>query len=502
MEEDSTFMLTGSQGLWKADWENIETATRRDGGRPYDVVTVDVWRDPVAPRPDAPAGCTVCSNGRSVVTLKHASCGVTLFELRVHAIDWVAVDGDGRRRRISEPMPFRDPRKRRTLHFKSQVGRMMEGYGMTVSKCASACHTTPAIVKEVNKGRLSALAGDMRPLHPSRAIAVDEFLIAHGYRYCTVILDADTGELLYLERGKGKDQVLHFFTWAGDDFMRGVEAVSMDMNANYAAAFQERWPHVEVVYDGFHIIKWFNERVVDSLRKSEAKKLRKRADALREAGDAVAAAEVEAERSLLYGARFNLLANERTLRAKDALNAELNAQARADAASCGRDPAEAGHRREGNAEARRALLDANASLQCAVRAREELQDILKGECAPTMRMALRAWCDLYSKAGIAQLTRFTATILRKMEGIVSRAVHRISSGVVEGTNTLIKNMRRQAFGLVDFDYFGLLLWEMTHLPNRRRREGARRPYHRSRKWNKRNMQQTIYRWDLEKAAAG
>ncbi|MDD7162493.1 MAG: hypothetical protein SPF69_03430 [Candidatus Ornithospirochaeta sp.] len=36
-----------------------------------------------------------------------------------------------------------------------------------------------------------------------------------------------TGELLYLEKGKKKDQLIHFFRWVGDDFMSHVKAIAI-----------------------------------------------------------------------------------------------------------------------------------------------------------------------------------------------------------------------------------------------------------------------------------
>lgn len=499
MEQDNSLDLCRSDS-WDVDWNHMTSSERGGCGDAYTQVVVDVARRPDAQRPAAPPGSRVYANGFDEVLLKHASTGNTLVVLRVRVRRWVAVAPDGTRRRIPEEIPFRDGGRRFTRHFRSQIGHFMAGYGMTVKKCARIAHTTQAIVKEINKERLGALAGGMTPMHASRHIAVDEFLIEHGHRYCTIVIDADTGELLYLERGKSKEQVMHFFEWVGEEFMGGVEAVAMDMNANYPAAFAARYPGVLVVYDGFHIIKWFNDRVIDSLRKSEARKLKGRVVELNRAGDAAAAAQVETERRLLFGARWNLLANERTLRAKDAPDAELNARAKEDAVKDGRDPGEVGRRRQDNIKARRDLLDANASLDCVVRAREELQDALRIEEPDSMRERLEHWCVLYSKAGISQLTRFTKTIGRRMEGIVPRATHRISSGIMEGTNTLVKNIRRQAFGLVDFDYFGLLIWEQTHRPNRRRRKTRPRSYHRGNEHNRKHLRQTIYRLNLREKA--
>ena len=51
----------------------------------------------------------------------------------------------------------------------------------------------------------------MRPRYFSPYLAVDEFFIEHGHRYCTIVIDAKTGELLHLEKGKKKEQLIHFF---------------------------------------------------------------------------------------------------------------------------------------------------------------------------------------------------------------------------------------------------------------------------------------------------
>ena len=59
----------------------------------------------------------------------------------------------------------------------------------------------------------------------------------------------------------------------GDDWMKHVEAVACDMNADFASAFKERYPHINIVYDRFHIVKNFNEKVIDPVRKDEYKRL-------------------------------------------------------------------------------------------------------------------------------------------------------------------------------------------------------------------------------------
>jgi transposase len=400
-------------------------------------VTVPVTRRADAPRPEPPEGYVkVVGNGKSTIRLKHASTGGTLIVLEVLVPKWVAVSAEGKRKRVNEEIPFRDGNARRTRNFAKDVGRHMEGYGLTVKRCSETCHTTPQVVKDIDLARLRKRYGDMRPTHYSANLVIDEFMIQRPMRFATQVLDADTGELLYLEKGKGKAQALHFFDWVGEDFMSHVKAVSMDMNTNYSVAFVERYPQVDVVWDPFHVHQWFNKGL-DSARRTESNRLKREADKKREAGDDEAADELMAERKLLFGQRFNLLANKRTLKAKDALNAELNREAKEQARRDGRNPDEVGRRRTDNLERLQTLLDTNDKLNALLRAREELQDALALDDPSEMRRRLEEWVATWSKAGISQLTRFTKTIAKRMDGIVARAEHHISSGIIEGANTLV-----------------------------------------------------------------
>ena len=49
-------------------------------------------------------------------------------------------------------------------------------------------------------------------------------------------------------------------------------AVACDMNSDFQKAFQEKCPHITIVFDHFHLIKNFNA-VIDNIRKDEQKRL-------------------------------------------------------------------------------------------------------------------------------------------------------------------------------------------------------------------------------------
>jgi transposase len=500
MSNDNTFGLTSSRG-WSVRWEEM-TAVESPNGERHTVITIPVWHDETESRATDAEGNRLYKHENSVIRLKHASTGNTLIVLEVHYSTYVA---KGTRKRHTEPIPFRVEGTWYTHHFKESISHFMGGYGMTLKRCASICHTTAETVKKVNKERLSLLAGDMRPLHPSRHLAVDEFLIEHGHRYCTIVIDADTGELLYLEKGKRKEQLRHFFKWVGDGFMGGVEAITMDMNTNYSVAVKERYPSIAICYDTFHIIQWFNSQVVESMRRGEAGRLRKEADKSYGKGDKEGGDALMEERRLLFDSRFLLLANDKTLKAKDRLNRQLNREAKEQAEKDGRNPSEVGKRKEDNLERRETILKANENIQCCVRAREDLKEILESSSPDEMRERLTEWVGINSRLGIMQLTRFTKTITTRMEGIVSKATHRISSGIIEGTNAFIKNLRRSAFGYQDFDYFALLIWEQTHKRKGQKRilngNGTfRKKYTRTSNHNIKRLKQTVYRLDKEKSA--
>lgn len=55
--------------------------------------------------------------------------------------------------------------------------------------------------------------------------------------------------------------------------MKKVIAVACDMNSDFAEAFQEKCPHLKIVYDHFHIVKNFNEKVISPVRLDIVKEL-------------------------------------------------------------------------------------------------------------------------------------------------------------------------------------------------------------------------------------
>ena len=56
---------------------------------------------------------------------------------------------------------------------------------------------------------------------------------------------------------------------------------------------------------------------------------------------------------------------------------------------------------------------------------------------------------------------FAKLLGNHIDGIVSHARYKISSGKVEGTNNMIKTLRRTAYGYPDDDYFFLKIMDAS-----------------------------------------
>ena len=110
-------------------------------------------------------------------------------------------------------------------------------------------------------------------------IGIDEFKLHKGHRYATVVTDLKSGHVLFLEAGKSKEQAYHFFSLMGDEWMRHVKAVAMDMNAQYDSAFRERWPGIRIVYDHFHLVKMYNDTVLTAIRRRKQREMLENGDA-------------------------------------------------------------------------------------------------------------------------------------------------------------------------------------------------------------------------------
>lgn len=119
-------------------------------------------------------------------------------------------------------------------------------------------------------------------------LLIDEKSIGKNHRYVTSVLDAETGELLFMEKGKGYESIKPFFEKMTQKQRENIEFACRDRNASYPKAVKEFCPNAVVVYDRFHIVKSLNA-AVDQVRREETAKA------------------IRQKKPIIKGERFNLL---------------------------------------------------------------------------------------------------------------------------------------------------------------------------------------------------
>ncbi len=99
-----------------------------------------------------------------------------------------------------------------------------------------------------------------------RRIGIDEISHRKGQRYLTVVVDHDTGRLVWAAPGRDRRTVLAFFDALGEERCQHVELVSADMAAWISGPIAERVPHAVRCVDPFHVVMLATDALDDVRR--------------------------------------------------------------------------------------------------------------------------------------------------------------------------------------------------------------------------------------------
>src|SRR4051812_24971360 len=160
-------------------------------------------------------------------------------------------------------IPFADPRRSYTSSFERYALELSRR--MTIRDVAKHLNVGWDTIKDIQKRDLSRRYARPKLKH-LRHIAIDEIAVAKGHRYLTVVLDLDSGAVVFVGDGKGADALKPFWKRLRPSGAT-IEAVAMDMSAAYRGAVSAHLPKAKIVFDHFHIIKLFNEKL-SALRRS------------------------------------------------------------------------------------------------------------------------------------------------------------------------------------------------------------------------------------------
>jgi transposase len=277
---------------------------------------------------------------------------------------------------------------------------------MTILDVARHFHVSWDVIKDIQKRYLKKKFS--RPvLKDLRYLAIDEIAVKKGHHYVTVALDLESGAVIFVGDGKGAEALNPFWKRLRHS-PATVEAVAIDMSPAYMSAVMDNLPTATIVFDHFHVVKLFNDKLSDLRR-----------DLYREAKD-------DLQKDVLKGTRWLLLKNPRNLDEK-----------------------------KGEKERLEEALRMNEPLYTAYYLKEDLREIWTQPSKQEAEKVLDEWIRKASSSGIAILKTMAKTLSSYKSGILAYYDHPISTGPLEGTNNKIKTMKRQAYGFRDMKFFKL-----------------------------------------------
>ncbi len=115
-----------------------------------------------------------------------------------------------------------------------------------------AWRTVGAIVARVN----ADIDASVDRLAGLRRIGIDEISYKRGHRYLTVVVDHDSGRLVWAAPGRDEATLRRFFDELGEDRAAMITHVSADMAGWIARVVAERVPLAVRCADPFHVVAW------------------------------------------------------------------------------------------------------------------------------------------------------------------------------------------------------------------------------------------------------
>jgi transposase len=159
-------------------------------------------------------------------------------------------------------VPFADPRRSFTRSFERYALELLRH--MTIQDVAHHLGVGWDTIKDVLKRDRSRRFAKPKLQH-LRYLAIDEIAVAKGHRYLTVVMDPESGAVAFVGDGKGAGALKPFWKRLRPSGAK-IAAVAMDMSGGYQAAVRANLPKAAIVFDHFHVVKLFNDKLSELRR--------------------------------------------------------------------------------------------------------------------------------------------------------------------------------------------------------------------------------------------
>jgi len=237
------------------------------------------------------------------------------------------------------------------------------------------------------------------PLAGLVRIGIDEISYKKGHRYITIVVDHDSGRLVWARRGRDEATVHAFFDELGEERAAQLELVSADAAKWISNAVKKRCPRARLCMDPFHVVAWAT-KALDEVRRSLWNEVRL-------AGKKMLAKS-------LKGMRWAILKNPENLTA---------------------------HQQTKLSELERT----NRHLYRAYLLKEKLRAIFQ-EHPDFGPILIDDWIAMARRSRIAPFVKLADTVLASRQAIIDALDAELSNARTESANTKIRLLIRMAFG--------------------------------------------------------
>jgi transposase len=116
----------------------------------------------------------------------------------------------------------------------------------------------------------------MARLEKLSRIGVDETSYKKGHKYITVVIDHDTGKVVWAHEGHGKTIFTKFFRLLNQEQLARIQLVSGDGAKWIQECIDQFCPQGKRCIDPFHVVQWANE-ALDEVRRAAWRDAQKQA---------------------------------------------------------------------------------------------------------------------------------------------------------------------------------------------------------------------------------
>jgi transposase len=328
------------------------------------------------------------------------------------------------RKPFSEELDFIGKRRTYTKRLAHQT--IKEVLDSDINSVASKGIVTTEEIERMLKDGESELI-ESKPSGVKR-LGIDEIALIKGQgKYCAVLIDLDTSELLAILPSRKQEDIRKVLMEWRLEVLEAIEEVSIDLWQGYKSLVTEMMPNAQVVADRFHVMVQINKEL-DIARKREKRNVE---NAIKNSKNEQEKLEKEKILEGLNKSKYVLLKNGEDLNNEQKI--KLNQ-----------------------------VKQVSPSLKVMYELKEKIRQIFN---------KTKDWLKGLYKLSIWLLRAKDHyptshnTIVRWLDEIIAYFDNRTTSGVVEGINNKLKLIKRSAYGFRNFDNFRLrclLTWRFKY----------------------------------------